>query len=242
MATTAKFLKLRAAESATIKTGQWHAGFSKMKKYAESKGIPLIAVWSNGDACGHCIMFEEVLMKKIFKTWQSSSGCAFWFGCSSDKTKDDKFEGTGFMWCYNNGAVKQYPMVRVYWKKGKIDKSYSGGKLTGDSNKDANATKLVKNLKSVLKGFTPTVEPTPAPEPTPEPDEGVTSPYVTRLNESLTTAQINQILDALDKNDGYCPCQTKGEGTKCHCEDYVKNKKIGEPCICKIYVKKSPVK
>ena len=78
----------------------------------------------------------------------------------------------------------------------------------------------------------------PEPEPIPEPEKE----YVTRLNESLTTKQVNKILDAIDKNDGYCPCQPKGDGTKCHCEDYIKNKKIGEPCICKIYVKQKPVK
>ena len=78
-----------------------------------------------------------------------------------------------------------------------------------------------KNLYAVWKSTAP------APQET----------YVTRLNESLTTKQINQVLDSIDKNDGYCPCQPKGDGTKCHCDDYTKNKKIGEPCICKIYVK-----
>ena len=48
---------------------------------------------------------------------------------------------------------------------------------------------------------------------------------------------INLALDALDANDGYCPCQIQSEDTKCHCKDFLENKKIGEPCICKIYVK-----
>ena len=63
--------------------------------------------------------------------------------------------------------------------------------------------------------------------------------YAVRLNEKLTVAKINKVLDAIDKNDGYCPCQPKGDGTKCHCEDFVQNKGPGEPCICKIYVKKA---
>ena len=61
--------------------------------------------------------------------------------------------------------------------------------------------------------------------------------YKIRLNEKLTVAKINKVLDAIDKNEGYCPCQFKTEDTKCHCKDFIENKKIGEPCICKIYVK-----
>ena len=61
--------------------------------------------------------------------------------------------------------------------------------------------------------------------------------YKVRLNEALTTAQVNKVLDALDKNGGYCPCQYKTKDTKCHCKDFREEKAIGEPCICKIYVK-----
>lgn len=67
----------------------------------------------------------------------------------------------------------------------------------------------------------------------------VPAEYAVRLNEKLTTAKVNKVLDAIDKNDGYCPCQPKGDGTKCHCEDFVQNKGLGEPCVCKIYVKKA---
>lgn len=62
--------------------------------------------------------------------------------------------------------------------------------------------------------------------------------YVVRLNEQLTVAQINKVLDAIDKNNGYCPCQIQSKDTKCHCKDFKENKELGEPCICKIYTKK----
>lgn len=61
--------------------------------------------------------------------------------------------------------------------------------------------------------------------------------YKIRLNEKLTVKKVNAVLDAIDANDGYCPCQVMSEDTKCHCRDFLENKKIGEPCICKIYVK-----
>jgi hypothetical protein len=48
---------------------------------------------------------------------------------------------------------------------------------------------------------------------------------------------VNAILDAIDKNEGYCPCQMQCLESKCHCKDFLENKKIGEPCICNIFVK-----
>lgn len=43
--------------------------------------------------------------------------------------------------------------------------------------------------------------------------------------------------DEIDKAGGYCPCQVPSADSKCHCKDFLKVKKIGEPCICGIYVK-----
>ena len=64
--------------------------------------------------------------------------------------------------------------------------------------------------------------------------------YKIRLNEKLTVKKVNAVLDAIDTNDGYCPCQIQSEDTKCHCKDFLENKKTGEPCICKIYIKQKP--
>ena len=61
--------------------------------------------------------------------------------------------------------------------------------------------------------------------------------YKIRFNEAKTVKAINAILDAIDKCDGYCPCQVPSADSKCHCKDFLKVKKIGEPCICGIYVK-----
>ena len=228
MGTTAKFLKLRSSAS-TIKLNEWHNNFSAVKKFAAANKVPLVAVWSNGDACGFCTTFEKAAMGQPFLDWQKTSKCAFWFGCSEDKGSEDKLRGTGFNWCYQNGKIKQYPFVRVY-VAGKIDVSKTGADLTGRNVKPGNESKiLVTNLTKILASYKPE-EVTPAPAP-------VVTPTKIRFNESLTVTKINAVLDGIDKNEGYCPCQPKGEGTKCHCEDFLKNKKIGEPCICKIYVK-----
>ena len=229
MSVTDNMKKQRVAKSAPVKLGQWHADFSTVKKYADSKNVPLLAVWSNGDACGHCVMFEQCLLDSKFKTWAKTSGVAMWIGFGSDTSKEDKFEGTGFKFS-RKGTLTSYPFVRLYWKKGKVDLCKSGGKLTGDTAKGA--AKLVSAFKTALKGYCPDCEPTPSPTPETKPQ------YVIRLNENVTTAQVNKILDAIDACGGYCPCQIQSEDTKCHCKDFIEKKAIGEPCICNVYVKK----
>ena len=73
-----------------------------------------------------------------------------------------------------------------------------------------------------------------------KPDEGASAPaYKIRFNEEVSVKDINGTLDAIDAMGGYCPCQVPSEDTKCHCKDFLQNKKIGEPCICNIYVKQA---
>jgi hypothetical protein len=145
MGTTSTFLKSRVSKPTL---GKWSSGFTAVKKYAESNNVPLIAVWSNGDACGNCVNFEKSISQSDFTKWMASSGCVFWFGCSSDKTKDDKFEGTGFTWA-RGGKLSGYPFCRVYWKSGKVDTYKSGNDWTGGTAKGG-AT-FVKKLKDLLK-------------------------------------------------------------------------------------------
>lgn len=159
--TTTTFLKSRVSKPTVNK---WSSGFTAVKNYAEKNNLPLIAVWTNGDACGLCVNFEKTLMKSEFLNWQKTSGCVFWFGCSNDKTADDKLQGTGFTWT-RNSKLTTYPFVRVYWKKGKVDVAKSGNDWTGGGT--SGAAKFVKSLKSLLKDFCPNCEDEPAkPEPT----------------------------------------------------------------------------
>ena len=181
MGVTANFLKLRSTAK-EIKLNQWHNSFSACKKFAETKKVPLIAVWSNGDKCGHCVIFEQCLMDSKFKTWMKTSQCVFWFGYYGDTSKDDKLEGTGFMWCYNNGAVKQYPFVRIYWKAGKVDVIKTGDNLNGGTPKGAD--KLVKNLKNYLKNYKPETNITTTQEPCDECQ--VQTPVETYIPPKLT--------------------------------------------------------
>ena len=147
---TDKILKIRVAKP-TI--GKWCSDYSACKKYADDNGIPLIGVWSNGEKCGHCTMFETAVMNSAFTSWMASSGCVFWLGCSAGKAKDDPIGSTGYKWAWKNQTLKLYPFVRVWWKVGKIDKAASGADWTGSSSKGY--TTFIKKLDALLKSFKP---------------------------------------------------------------------------------------
>ena len=49
---------------------------------------------------------------------------------------------------------------------------------------------------------------------------------------------VDEILDALDKNNGYCPCKLeKNNDTKCMCKEF-KEQKEGY-CHCGLYIKEN---
>lgn len=49
---------------------------------------------------------------------------------------------------------------------------------------------------------------------------------------------VDKILDALDKNNGYCPCKLeKNKDTKCMCKEF-KEQKEGY-CHCGLYIKEN---
>ena len=155
MSATSDLKKTRAKAGDPIKLGQWHADFTKMQKYADSKNVPLFGVWSNGEACSHCTAFEKCLLDANFKSWQKTSGVALWLGLNGDKAPDG-YEGKGFQWARKN-KLEDFPFVRLYWKKGKVDICKSGDDWTGGiPNAGAKgAKKLVAALKAALKDYCP---------------------------------------------------------------------------------------
>ena len=47
---------------------------------------------------------------------------------------------------------------------------------------------------------------------------------------------VDKILDALDKNNGYCPCKLeKNNDTKCMCKEFKEHKE--GYCHCGLYIK-----
>ena len=146
---TATLLKTRSKASADVVPGKWHAGFSKCKSYAEKHKVPLIAVWSNGDSCGHCVNFETSVNHKTFRNWMASSGCVFYFIYSGDKG-DGAVGSSVFHWCRKNTNTS-YPFIRIYWPAGKVDIATVGDSIDGEKGGSGGAKKAVAYFKKKLK-------------------------------------------------------------------------------------------
>ena len=142
---TATLLKTRRASSAAATTGVWLANFSKAKSYAQANGVPLVAVWSNGDSCGHCTTFEGACNSTYFKNWMKTSGCVFFFTYPGDS--QGGICGTIFHWCRKN-KNSSYPFVRIYWPAGGVDIATVGDTVDGGKSKEAGAKKAVAYLSS----------------------------------------------------------------------------------------------
>ena len=167
---TSTLLKKRASYNAAVTTGKWQSNFVKAKKYAVDNKLPFIAVWSNGDQCGHCVTFEEAVNNGNFTKWMATSGMVFYFTYYGDKgdgttSKSGKSADNGavagdiFHWCRKNTNT-DYPFVRIYWPAGKVDIATVGDKLDGKKDKATGANNVINYLKEKLKNFKP-VAPTP---------------------------------------------------------------------------------
>ena len=147
---TSDLLAVRSDRSMPVEMGVWHADLNKARAYAETNGIPLIAVWSNGEDCAHCIRFECMAMSPVFTEWMKTSGYVFYYGTRSDgpdgPTADGQegYHGTSFYWCRKKEgssdpyASKPWPYVRIYWRKTdgtpKVDMFETGAVLDGEYN------------------------------------------------------------------------------------------------------------
>lgn len=57
-----------------------------------------------------------------------------------------------------------------------------------------------------------------------------------RLNPEWSAEEVKSFVEAIQKNEGYCPCSLdKDSDTKCPCKDFRKMKK--GTCYCGLYMK-----
>ena len=157
---TSDLVKTRLARSKAVVPGRWHADLAKCQAYAKANGVPLIAVWSNGDLCGHCITFEQAVMKSDFTKWMKTSGMVFCFVHSGDGSYGAQ-NGTPYNFCWGpSKALNSFPFVRVWWytnngKTKKVDVAATGDTIDGGLGNATGAKKAVAWFKAKLKGFTP---------------------------------------------------------------------------------------
>lgn len=148
---TATFLKSRLASGASAKPNVWLADFKKAKAYAEKNKLAFVAVWSNGDRCGHCTRFESACNSSYFKKWMKTSGMVFYFTYYADK--EGKAGGSVFNWIRKNNT--SYPFVRIYWPAKKIDVATIGDVMDGYQSGEAGGKKVVAYIKSACPNYKP---------------------------------------------------------------------------------------
>ena len=144
---TDDLVRTRAGRSDPVTPGVWHADLVKARAYAEANGLPLVAVWSNGDFCQHCLVWEGVATSPLFVNWMKSSGMVFYFGYVKDgylnavgdfgggpsADGQEGYHGTSFYWCCNNqNSTLAWPYIRFYWPKGGVDEIYTGSTTDGE--------------------------------------------------------------------------------------------------------------
>ena len=230
MGTTADFVKLRS--KGTPKMGEWNIDYKNALATAKSGYKFIVTCWSNGDKCSYCTALEKCFMQQVFKDWIKQQGAYFVFQYSGDADKGQVLHD----WIYKNTKLSYYPGVRVTLydpKTGKIlcDYPIEGNKLRGNKAGINGAKQVIAHLEDFFR-TAPSLSTKEAPSVTPAKVD-----YKIRFNEKLTVKKVNAILDAIDKNGGYCPCQIQCPESKCHCKDFLENKKIGEVCICNLFVK-----
>ena len=147
---TSTLLKTRLSSGSAAKTGVWLSNFSKAKAYAVDKGVPLVAVWSSGDGCGHCYTFTSACNSTYFKNWMKSSGCVFFFTHAGES--QGAVGGSIFHWCRKNTNTT-YPFVRIYWPKGKVDVATVGDTLDGKKDGTTGGKKVAAYIKSKCSKF-----------------------------------------------------------------------------------------
>ena len=172
---TGKILAMRAEVGTPIVLGQWHAGFTEVKNYAVNNGLPLLAIWSNGEGCSHCQKLERCMAQGVFTTWMKESGVVFYFGCNEDKSSDDRYGGTAYNWCWKNQSLTLFPFVRFYWKAKKgtvladgtvltadkvlVDTAIVGDKFDNYKDKAEGAKYAVSYAKKIFKQYDPNPSP-----------------------------------------------------------------------------------
>lgn len=230
MSTTSDFVKLRSSK--TPKVGEWNINYKDALAAAKKNYKWIVTCWSNGDKCGYCVSLEKVFLTTEFKNWLKTQDAYFVFQYSGDKDKGQTLHD----FIYSGTGLKYYPGLRICLydpATGKVVKDYpiEGNKLRGNKAGAAGANQVIAHLEDFFR-TKPTTKATTTPAVTKDKVD-----YKIRFNEKLTVKKVNAILDAIDKNEGYCPCQIQCPESKCHCKDFLENKKIGEPCICNLYVK-----
>lgn len=146
----------RTSNSGDVCLTLWHTNLSRCKKFADDNGLPMVAVWSNGVACGHCCTFVSAISNSTFVNFQKKYKVVWCFVESGD-SDGARESGVAYNWCggfpalTRKSAIKMpefFPFVNFYWKKANMDVCVTGDSLNKQKGGSAGAKSVVSKIKS----------------------------------------------------------------------------------------------
>lgn len=144
----------------------WHENVKRCKDFADANKLPLLAVWSNGQVCGHCVTFASAVASKAFRDFQGKYRIVWCYAESGDSgaavgsepcrwCRGEKVQGWGRT--KTADLITGFPFVTFWWKKAGFDFWYTGDKLDGGksgSTGGKNCVNFIKNkFKSVFQKY-----------------------------------------------------------------------------------------
>lgn len=123
-------LSYRKPYNSPVEPGYWHSTLEDCKNYCLAHGVPLVAVWSNGESCGHCKKLESNANSIAFREWAKTSGIVFYFGYAGDAYPENTL-GPSCIWASGGNTSKTLPFVRIWWPQGGVDVSIDGDTWDG---------------------------------------------------------------------------------------------------------------
>ena len=145
-----------AYSTSAVRTGVWSAQFTKCRKYAEKRGLPLVVMWVN-PGCGHCrALCNSIASSSLFEKWRKSCGYVFVLGIG--KTNVSGKNAYEFARTDKSGTpvLGTFPLCAVYLNprgsaSPSVKKVFTGSGLTAEDFRSKAKAALKNYAKIWLK-------------------------------------------------------------------------------------------
>ncbi|MBR2838268.1 MAG: InlB B-repeat-containing protein [Kiritimatiellae bacterium] len=142
--------------TSAVRTGVWSAQFTKCRKYAEKRGLPLVVMWVN-PGCGHCrALCNSMASSSSFTKWRKSCGYVFALGIGRKSDSGKAAHDFAKSGKFGTPRLNTFPFCAVYLnprggESPSIKKVFTGSGLTASDFRSKVKTSLKDYAKIWLK-------------------------------------------------------------------------------------------
>lgn len=119
-------------DSGDVMPGYWHSDWQRCMDFARKWQVPAVFVWTNGDACGHCVEMAGSITQSSFVKFQRAYKILWCYVTSSDPDGPNKPGTPSLDWAggyvtksgkttYRAKRLEDYisgfPFVNFFWRK-----------------------------------------------------------------------------------------------------------------------------